>query len=70
MNHKTKLAALIEQRGMTVTDAALACGKNVSQFSLYARGARPSKATARQIEAKMKVEPGALWPELTGAGAK
>jgi lambda repressor-like predicted transcriptional regulator len=68
--HKTKLDALIASVGMSMTDAAILCGVNVSQFSLYVRGARPSRQTAAKIARGLGVEVAEIWPEFGPVVAK
>lgn len=66
----TKLARMVAQHYGTVTAAALACGVNVSQFSLYVRGARVSRRTADKIAAGFGVSAGDIWPEFGRDGGK
>ena len=69
---ETKLARLVKAEFRTMTDAAIACGVNVSQFSLYVRGARCNRRTAEKIAQGFGVAVGDIWPEYRepAGGAK
>lgn len=67
---KTNLGKLVADRGLTITDAAIACGVNVSQFSLYVRGQKPSGSTAEKIAVGMGSSVKELWPELEAKSGK
>lgn len=59
----TKLARLVASEFGTVTAAALACGVNISQFSLYVRGAKCNRRTAAKIADGFGLHAGDIWPE-------
>ncbi len=64
--NRSKLESVIRAAGLSQNQAAIECGVNPSQFKLYVRGSRPSKANAAKIAAALGEAVVDLWPELAG----